>query len=218
MFQTITDALRGNAELFRAYPIPYAIGLTLVVTVIYFKWRLIAKAQDKALRDNFAGWQEAGEVLSSGVLIMRPFKMRRLGVLGIVFWGSGAWFMGAVVEPKPDELVKHWLVVAIFVGFTIMSLWILALSFDRILYDGNRIVRLSWLAKPFEATLDDLEQVTPLSKTIVGGVRLHFTDGSQLKIRARNSGYRQLLEALAVRDLKLRMMLSALNRLNDGGR
>ena len=218
MFQTITDALRGNAELFRAYPISYTIGLTLAVTVIYFKWRLITKAQDKALRDNFAGWQEAGEVSSSGVLIMRPFKMRRLGVLGIVFWGGGAWFMGLVVEPKPDELLEYWLVVAISVGFTIMSLWILAFSFDRILYDGKRIVRLSWLAKPFEARLDDLEQVTPLSKTIAGGVRLHFTDGRQLKVRARNSGYRQLLESLAGRDLKLRMMLSALNRLNDGGR
>lgn len=218
MFQTITDALRGNAELFRAYPIPYTIGLTLVVTVIWFKWRLIAKAHEKGLRDNFAGWKQAGEVSPSGVLIMRPLKMRRLGVLGIVFWGGGAWFMGLVAEPKPDELLKHWLAVAGSVGFTIMSLWILAFSFDRILFDGKRIVRLSWLSKPFEAKIDDLEQITPLSKTIAGGVRLHFTDGRQLKIRARNSGYRQLLESLAGRDLKLRMMLSALNRLNDGGR
>ena len=218
MFQTITDALRGNAELFRAYPIPYTIGLTIAVTAIYFKWRLIAKAQDKALRDNFAGWQEAGEVTSSGMLIMRPFKMRSLGVLGIVFWGGGAWFMGLVAEPKPDEVLKHWFVVATFVGFTVLSLWLLAMSFDRILFDGNRIARLSWLAKPFTADMADLERVTPLSKTIAGGVRLHFADGRQLKVRARNSGYRQLLEALAKRDLKLRMMLSAMNRQSDGER
>ncbi|OED48516.1 hypothetical protein AB838_11415 [Rhodobacteraceae bacterium (ex Bugula neritina AB1)] len=218
MFQTITDALRANAELFRAYPVAYAIGLTIGVALIYFKWQLIAKAQQKALRDNFEGWKQDGEVSSSGVLIMRPLRMRRLALLGLAFWGSGVWFMGFVVEPKPDELTKHWLVVAISVGFTGMSLWLLAISFDWILFDGKKIARLSWLSKPFAADLTDLERVTPMAKTIAGGVRLHFGDGRQLRVRARNSGYRQFLEALAERDLKLKIIVSAMGRHIDGER
>lgn len=218
MFQTITEALRGNAELFRAYPVAYTIGLTLVVTVIYLKWHFIGKAQQKALRDNFAGWTQDGEVSSGGVLILRPLKLRKASVFGILFFGGGAWFMGMVAEPKPGELAKHWMTVVLFTGFAGLSLWMFAMSFDRILFDGVKIARTSWLARPFVAEMDTLERVTPLSKTIAGGVRLHFADGCQLRIRARNSGYRQLLEALSERDLKLRIMLSALARQSNGGR
>jgi hypothetical protein len=218
VFQTITEALRGNAELLRSYPVAYTIGLTLVVTLVYLKWHVIGKAQQKALRDNFAGWVQDGEVSSGGVLILRPLNMRRIGVFGILFFGGGAWFMGMVAEPKPDALAKHWMTVVSLTGFAGLSLWVFAMSFDRILFDGVKIARTSWLARPFVAEMSTLERITPLSKTIAGGVRLHFADGRHLRLRARNSGYRQLLEALSERDLKLKIMLSALARQGNGGR
>lgn len=212
MLQSFLDALRGNAELFRSYPVYYTIGLIIAVTVIYFKWRWIAQAQKKALAANFEGWSTNAETNGSGVLIMRPIRMRSTAIWGLAFFGGGALYMGFFAEPDPNEILKHWFTVATMSGFSFLGLCVLFLSFDRILFDETKIVRTRLFTKHFVADLIDIESVGPLQKTIAGGVRLNFKDGRLLKVRARMTGYQQLLTKLAERDLKLRLLLNARNQ------
>ena len=217
MLEQFLDGLQVLADLFFRSPIPFVIGTAIAVALIYFKWKLIGHAQASTLRDNFAGWTTPGQQSDPDRLVMRPIKFRRIGIWALMFFGGGALFYGLAVLPIAEATPKDWAVFFVCSGFAAFSVYVLVLSFDVIDIEGSRIMRRRLFSRPFLADLSEVTAVRPISKTIAGGVFLEFSDGRKLRVIARMSGYRRLLELLAQSNLKLRLMLSAMDRRTEVG-
>ncbi|WP_299876875.1 hypothetical protein [uncultured Sulfitobacter sp.] len=207
----VVEAARTAPEVF--FPI-FVVGLIL----IWLKWRVLGKGMRRAARDNYAGWttdakagtktHETG-VGTTSVLVMKPAKMLWVSVWTFVFFGGGALFLATRNAPLT---LRDKASVAISAVFALLAVVLFIRSFDRIrIYDG-RIERTRLFARRVSAPLSTLTSVAPLSKTILGGVTLTFNDGQRLKIPARMTGYRQLLDHLAVEDPKLRLMMTLATR------
>jgi hypothetical protein len=183
--------------------------------LIWIKWSLIAKGTKKAAKANYEGWItdaiEQDRDLQT-VLVMKPIKLLRVAIYSLLFFGGGALFYWMVVLPKPDASTKDWLVFGIMLAFSTIGLWMLWLSFTRITLFSDRIEKTSPLRKRFIGPLIEINNVKPISKTIAGGIYVYFSDGRRLRIIARMSGYRQLLERLSKDDPKLRMMTNLYTR------
>ncbi|MEP6068117.1 MAG: hypothetical protein ABJ246_19945 [Paracoccaceae bacterium] len=215
MLETLAQSGNSILNSFATNPIGFSILLAIGLTVIWFKWWIIGRAQRNAAKSQYAGWTEDAKrrsethetgVGSKDVLVMKPVKFGRIGLMTLAFFGGGAWFYMAVVLKKPDVSTKDWAVFAIFVGFSLIAVFLLVQAFTRIQFDGEQITKRSLYAKTFHAKLADLTSVKPAHKTIAGGVDLHFNDGRKLRVKSQMSGYRQLLEQLSSIDPKLKLM------------
>ena len=215
MLDTLANSGSSLLNALATNPIGFSIILAIGFTLIWLKWRFIAKAQRNATKSQYAGWtvdaKRASEAHDTGigtkdVLVMKPVKFLRIGLMTLIFFGGGAWFCMAVVLKKPDVSAKDWAAFAIMIGFSLLALIILAQAFTRIRFDGEYITKRSLFARTFHAKLADLSSVKPAHKTIAGGVDLHFNDGRKLRVKSQMSGYRQLLEQLSSIDPKLRLM------------
>jgi hypothetical protein len=199
---SIYRAARDGPTIF--FPI-FIFGCVL----IWIKWRFIAKGTKSAAKANYEGWVtdaiEQDNDLQT-VLVMKPIKLLRVAVYSLFFFGGGALFYWMVVLSKPDISTEDWLVFGIMLAFSALGFWMLWLSFTRITLFSDRIEKTSLLTNRFIGPLSEIDNVKPISKTIAGGIYVYFSDGRRLRIVARMSGYRQLLERLSKNDPKLRMM------------
>ena len=177
--------------------------------LIWIKWRVIAKGTKSAAKANYEGWVtdaiEHDHDLQTA-LVMKPIKFLRIAIYSLLFFGGGALFYWMVVLPKPDASTKDWLVFGIMLAFSTIGFGMLWFSFTRITLFSDRIERTSLLRKRFIGQLFEIDSVKPIGKTIAGGIYVYFSDGRRLRIIARMSGYRQLLERLSKDDPRLRMM------------
>lgn len=98
----------------------------------------------------------------------------------------------------PEKTSWDGLIFASSCAFVLLALFLIAASFTRITFDDERVTRTRLFGAPFTARLDDLQQITPISKTIAGGVFLNFPNG-RLRVTAQMSGYLQLLDLLGER-------------------
>ena len=215
MLDTLANSGSSLLNALATNPIGVSIILAIGFTLIWLKWRFIAKAQRNAVKSQYAGWtvdaKHASEAHDTGigtkdVLVMKPVKFFRIGLMTLIFFGGGAWFYMAVVLKKPDVSAKDWAVFAMMIGFSLLALFVLAQAFTRIRFDREHITKRSPFARTFHAKLADLSSVKPAHKTIAGGVDLLFNDGRKLRVKSQMSGYRQLLEHLSSIDPKLRLM------------
>ena len=221
MFETIRQnilaiqsALQTNPKLFLGI---FFAGLFL----IWLKYRLIGYGVNRAQKQNYAGWQvKAGTgkrshptgIGHTEVLIMRPLKVIPIALFCLVFFGGGAAFVASKGLNDP----RAWFTVVAGVVFSLLSLWLIAFSFTRIIYDGETIERHALFRAPVTVSLGRLTAVRPISKTIAGGVYLEFQDGERLRVVPRMSGYGQLLEKLARKDPKLALMLRMIDQSQKG--
>ncbi|MEP6019925.1 MAG: hypothetical protein ABJ251_15725 [Paracoccaceae bacterium] len=221
MLDTLANSGSSLLNALATNPIGFSIILAIGFTLVWLKWRFIAKAQRNAAKSQYAGWsvdaKRASETHDTGigtkdVLVMKPVKFVRIGLMTLIFFGGGAWFYMAVVLREPDVSAKDWGVFAIMMGFSLLALFLLAHAFTRIRFDGEHITRRSLFAKTFHAKLADLLSVKPANKTIAGGVDLLFNDGRKLRVKSQMSGYRQLLEQLSSIDPKLRLMTQMMTK------
>ena len=206
IFSTARDA----PEIF--FPL-FAIGLFL----IWLKWRFIGKATAKSAQKNFAGWTKDGEAQRAqhetgvgyqDVLVMKPIKFLSLSLYYIGFFGGGALFFWLVEIPNGGLSPKEKLGFTFMILATIIGLYVFILSFMRIRLFTDKIERTCPFRRKFSAPLSGLTSVTPISKTIAGGVFINFNDGRRLRVIPRMSGYRQLLERLSRTDPKLRLLMT----------
>ena len=209
MFQEFLEGVRVLAQLFAAYPIRFALGTVVVVSLIYYKWFWIGRVSQNAIKNNYAGWKIDGALDSAQRLVMRPVKIRRVGVLTLLFFGGGALFFALVSIPNGDMGPQEWFAFAAMVVFSVISVWLILMSFNRITFDGEAFTRVGVLGRSFAVRVDTLTDVRPIGKTIAGGVFLDFEGGERLRVPANMSGYRQLLEILTQHQPKLRMLVRA---------
>ncbi len=215
MFDALLKTGQFVVNAFISNPVTATVVSLIAVTIIWFKWWLIARAQSKAIKANYAGWSvdakqvqarhETG-VGTTDVLIMKPIKIVPVALMTLAFFGGLAWFYWVVVLEKPEVSSKDWGVFAILVGFSALALLLLAQSFTRIRLEAENISRRSLFARRFDGKLSDVTTVKPSGMTIASGIEIIFNDGRKLRVRAQMSGYRQLLERLSVIDPKLRLM------------
>jgi hypothetical protein len=81
----------------------------------------------------------------------------------------------------------------------------------RLFVSAGEITRAGLILRKRSFPFSALRGTAPLSKTIAGGVRLDFGEHGMLKVPASYQGYRQLLERLAQKDPKLRLMMRFLD-------
>ena len=209
MFHEVFEAMRGLAELFAAYPIRFALGTIVVVTLIYYKWVWFGRATENSIKNGYDGWKVDGTVDDAQRLVMRPVKMRRVGIWTLLFFGGGALFYTLVGIPNGDMAPKDWFSFAAMLVFSIGAVWLILMSFTRITFDGEVFTRVGVLGRNMAVRVDTLTDVRPISKTVAGGVYLDFAGGERLRIVANMSGYRQLLEMLTRHHPKLRLLVRA---------
>ena len=207
----VVEAARTAPEVF--FPI---LGVGLIL--IWLKWRVVGKGVSRAARDTYAGWETDAKSATAPhetgvgtvpVLIMKPAKMFWLSLWTFIFFGGGAAFLATRDAPlTPKEMAS----VGIGAVFALLAVFLFIRSFERIHLFEHRIERTRLFGRRFSAPLSELASVVPLSKTILGGVTLTFLDGRQVKVPARMTGYRQLLDRLSANDAKLRLMMSFLTR------
>lgn len=216
MFQKYFDAFATLGEMLVANPLGTGSLLAIGLLLVTLKWRWISKAQRDAIRRNYAGWREEASdgavrhetgIGTRGIKVMKPVGFMKIGLLNAILWGGGAVFYATVVLQNPQEPMKDWLVFAGCCVGTVAGLWLFAMSATRIRFDAESISRTSLFSRRFEAKLERLQDVRPLSKTLLGGAILDFGDGQVLKVRSQFSGYQDLLQLLAQRDPKLALML-----------
>ena len=115
--------------------------------------------------------------------------------------------MGLTALQEPNPTAKQWFSVIAGIGFSLIAIWLLIFSFTKISFDEEVIERRALFRRNLCAPWPQLKNVKPVGKTIAGGVVMEFQDGQKLKIIARMSGYRALLDHLARKDPKLRLMV-----------
>jgi hypothetical protein len=206
MLTDVWNGLGVLAALFAAHPIPFAIGTTIVVTLIYFKWKAISHVTVQTAKGNYQGWVKDGQDRGD-FFVMKPKGFLKVAFLTLGLFGSGAVFYALVVLQEPTPTPQDWFVFAAMCAFSAMGFWALWYSFTRFrVYDDHvQLTRL--FLRPLHIRFDEVAEVRPISKTIAGGVYVFAEDGTRLRVIPRMTGYRQLLERLAERDLKLRIML-----------
>lgn len=207
---------------------PVGFGLTIaILSIIIFKHRLIWYFTRKAVRDQRAGMgvdaqtrqvrHETG-IGTRDVLVMRPVKVIGVAIWGFLFFGGGAVFYALVVLQSAESTGEDWAVFGVFSAFALLAVYLFAMATTRICFDGTQIERTGLAVRRFSARLDELSHVTPLRKSLMNGMALHFADGSKLNVRPNMSGYRQLMEQLSSFDPKLRMMTKMLTNMAEGPR
>lgn len=209
MFQNFIDGLRVLADLFAAYPIQFTLGTIIIVTLIYYKWVWIGRAQRNAVKRGYAGWKVDGSADGTDRLVMRPVKMRAVSLWALAFFGGGAVFLGLVELPKTDVENKTWLAFVGMCLFACGAVWLFLMSFTRITFDGEVLTQSGLVVKTLARPVAELSDIRPISKTIAGGVYLYFGNQDRVRVAANMSGYRQLLEALTQHHPTLRMQVAA---------
>jgi len=212
MFESIQQALLGIQAAFQSNP-ALLLGVFLTgLILIWLKYRVIRHSVRRSKKQNYAGWDvEATQgqrkhpsgIGQTDVLIMRPVKVIPLALFCLCFFGGGALF----VASEGPEGPRAWFTVVAGAVFCLLSLWMIAFSFTRIIYDGETIERRALFRAPVSVPLSSLTGVRPINKTITGGVYLRFQSGQKLRVVPRMSGYRQLLQKLAEKDPKLALLL-----------
>ncbi len=205
---------------------PKLFGLTLLIGlgIAWFKWKLIGKSAEAAQRNAYLGWhtkakseltpRETG-IGHQKVLVMRPVKVRKIAILTILFFGSGAAFMSwQILEGRTVDR-EHWFATIVLWFFGLMGIYLLLSSFTKITFTSEAIECRGPLVKTVKTDMSKLTSVEPLSKTISGGVRLKFADGDFIKVPANMFGYRELLDQLAQKDPKLKLLLRLHSQMAD---
>ncbi|MEO0378951.1 MAG: hypothetical protein AAF252_01695 [Pseudomonadota bacterium] len=209
MFDNFFQGLIVLSDLFFAYPIPFTIGTVVVFALIYYKWVWIGRAHTKAIKNAYAGWKVDGSVDTAQRLVMRPVKMLSVGLWTLLFFGGGFLFFALVVVPKGDVEPTDWFALVAFGLFSIAAMFLILMSFTRITFDGEVFTRSGVFGRNMAVRADALKDVSPISKTIAGGIYLDFGTEGRIRVTAQMSGYRQLLEILTQHNPKLRMLVNA---------
>ena len=215
MTDWVFNALNSIAAGFQANPVVFSLIMAVGLFIIWLKWRLIGWFMRRAMAGQYAGWRTGAKVKQAphetgvGTIerwVMRPQAHFKVSLLTFLFFGGGAYFYARVVLPGSENLLKDWGVFAIMCGFSMMAVFIFLAGFARIDFDNDSIAARGLVRKSSEAFWRDLEEIKPLSKTIAGGVRLHFRNGTRIKVAADMTGYHQLLQRLSAIDPKIALM------------
>ncbi len=219
MFETLKQTASSIVAAFQANPLLFSTIFGVGLCLIWFKYWLMGRAMQSTLKQNYAGWTKGASrstrthptgVGHQDVLVMKPVKVLPIAILCIVFFGGSALFMAETRLSRPDASLKDWFAVVSGAGFSVLGLWLIAFSFTRIIFNGETIERRTLFRRPLVLPMSDLLGFRPISKTIAGGVFLDFKGGQKLRVPARMSGYRQLLDQLAQGNPKLALILRML--------
>lgn len=221
MLSYLTEVFTGIVDLFNRSPVVFTLVFGAGVSLIWLKYRWIARAQANVLRDNYAGWSQGAKTAkvthetgigTKDVLIMRPIKFRSIAIWTLLFFGGGSVVLGFDVFENPNEMgFKDYFGFVSCILFAALSLWLLALSFTKIVIDGNSLHHRG-LFRRRAFKFESIQAIEPLGKSYLSGVKLTFKDTQTLKIIARMTGYRDLLEQLAAKDPKLQLVVRGISR------
>lgn len=215
MIAPVEDYIDALTNSFSASPVMLGVVMGLVLLIMWAKWRFIHWVTQRSLRGSYSGWVHAGGVEhrphETGIgtterQVMRPKGHFRIGLLTLLLFGGGAWFYAAIVLPETDEPLKDWAVFTTMSGFGFVSIGLIYMSFTRIRYDDTQIERRRLFQPARMARWRDLQTIKPLGQTVIGGVRLHFEDGTVIKIAADMTGYHQLMKKLSAIDPRIAMV------------
>lgn len=211
MFAGILDTLQTHAAWFRDSPVFYTVCATIVITVIYFKWKFITSVTNKAAKQTYAGW--TSDVVSDGTSIqLKNPKSWGLSFFLLALCGGGMYFYWQIVLPETVEPLKDWSVFAVMCLGFFSGIYILLDSFTKIEFDGAEFRRKSLVSGSLSARISDLQGLKPIRKSIANGAHLEFSGKRRLRVYAQMSGYRQLLEMLAKNDPDARRVISSYHR------
>lgn len=189
----------------------FAIGLPL----IWWKWRVIDRGMQRAtedpshgLRTSAATQQQRSEtgIGTESVLVMRPPNTPWAIWFGLIFFGGGAVFFALVVLVE-SPTAKDWLVFAFMVLFSVACMGFIEANQTRFIVSHSMIERRRVLTRRERMAFASITDVSLNGKTFLGGVTVTDTGGQKMRIAARFSGYRDLLDRVAPLNPKLSLML-----------
>lgn len=206
------DALIGLPAAIAENPVLYIIFFAIALPLIWVKWRLIGKSQQKAIANQTHGLRseavrknirhETG-IGTAEILVMRRAKLGAAIWFALFFFGGGAVFYFLVVLPESDELSKDLAVFAIMLGFSIIGIGVIMAHQTRIYVDDKGLEKRRLLRSREKLSFADITDIQPARKKLTYGLVLHAKGGKRMKITADFSGYLNLLDRLAPSNPKL---------------
>lgn len=208
------DALQGLPGAVASNPGLFIILFLVFIPLIVWKWWVVGKSTKKAMADPTHGLRTDADrkkvrhetgIGTTEVLVMRPNGVGGMIWFVLILFGAGALFYAFLVLPD-EPTSENWWTFAGLAGFAICAMGLIEANQTRLIVGERHIERRRVLYARDRIAFDQIASVEPLGKSFVRGLKVISRDGRSMRVPARFSGYRELMERLGTHDPALGFM------------